>query len=466
MASGFDRLKGVLIAGAVGVNTLGAVTARASSRTGVNVTTGNGVNISYGLQGTGTATGKRFYNTHPAPSVVSSLSSLYTNWAWNVGQGRRAESIYGGNLTSATDATFLQGNSASQNIFAVRMGQVLWTVSSTVPSGLTGVAAFDGAMGLKVAGQSFTTPNAQVDLSFDSNNNVTVTSGLSEDLGVAGLDSRVTYHFIAREQPTVRALFTFQNTTAAAITTDVTIVGDHKLFNSSLGLTMHNSRNASGDNTTLEDNDYWYVVSDSDWSPDASNLGSPVVLLMRYGADGQVIPTNVDTYQSGAMLDVFQWNYNLTIPAGETRHIMTFASLAQYVDDTQETGARVAGTALSTASELSAQINTGTLASLDAAGLLVGLEPAVQANIANFATISSDTTDNTDTTTTDTTDTTTDTTDTTDTTTTDTTDTTDTTTRNDTPSTADAAVSTGGGGSINAMGLLMLLLLLGRNAKQ
>lgn len=371
MSSGFDRLRGVLVASAISANIIGAGSARATT---IRRTLPQ--NINYSFQNTG------FFITNVNTDSTRTLP-FYSFWGWNVGAGKNTVT-YSEATASTTDATFLLNSSASASIFNARLGYIGF--SSTDNSNVVGstssiTGAFDGVMGLKIEGQSFINPSAQVALILESNNDVTVTADTVEDLGATGLDVTVSYRFFS-SQPTVRALFTLQNTSTDAITVTATVVGDHHLIDGSTGVEVFGSRNASGENAVIEDDDYWYIAADTDNPASTTALGSPQTVLLRYGENAAVAPTNGDTY-AGADPDTFQWNYNVTIPAGETRYLMTLAAIAQYLNRASESS-RAPNLSLATAEEKAAEFGTGTLTELNTAGLLLGLDESVRSNLVNF----------------------------------------------------------------------------------
>lgn len=394
MSNGFDRLRGVLIASAMGVNVVGAGSARATTTTIRQAIPTRGLNISYSLNDRD----EGFYATNLSPDPTS--QPIYTNWGWMVGPGKATETLYSSSIS--TDTNFLLGNTGSQNAFVARLGQLYFSVTNGSSSTITtrsysyAVGGFDGVMGLKVDGQTFVNPSSQVDLTYYVGTNDAVSDDIiiqtdaRTDL-VTGLSVSINHRFFS-DQPVLRSLFTFQNTSSADITVDATVVGDHFLQPGSAGLTFHGSRNASGDNSALEENDYWYIASDSDWVASSTEVGAPHVVLVRYGVDGEVVPTNVDSY-SVTRLDDFSWEYELTIPAGETKHIMAFAAVVQYLNDAQESAAVLDDLGIDTAEEFGAAINNGALTDLQSAGLLIGLDSSLQANIANFSTVSTSSND-------------------------------------------------------------------------
>ncbi|MFK5950297.1 MAG: hypothetical protein QM500_16175 [Methylococcales bacterium] len=262
MKKGFNRLKGVAAASAMGVGLLGAGSGRAATFP----LSGN-VNIDL----VATASNR---------DLTAEFNGINTNM-------------------SISDWT----------IFAD-------TLTTTSSSSYVFSDAFDGALGMSVDGVSFSNPDSNIDLT----NNI-LTSDVHTDI-VAGINAQVQHAFIGSRGGSsmglIRALYSFTNTSAAAISITVNVDGNL----GSDGGTIIQATD-SGD-LIADDNDKWTISSDQAVGVDADAFSStdPILLITRYGTGASVIPVQSDVIADG---DGFWGNdYDLTIPAGETQRIMAF----------------------------------------------------------------------------------------------------------------------------------------------
>lgn len=208
MKKGFDRLRGAVIAGAMGVAGLGGgVTARAATTgLGLNVTRGNVV----------------WTHIDNNSSFPSSSDVTTTNGATYTTDSVTAFGI--------ADATFSNGSSTFSD-------------------------AFDNALLLSVDGNLFVNPTGTVDLTGD-----TLTSDTVTDI-VAGIDAQIQYWF-SPTRPVVRAVFSLTNTTGAPITIDPAVLGD---YGSDSDTEVVGT--SSGD-TTIDNTDLWYITDDGEGDGD------------------------------------------------------------------------------------------------------------------------------------------------------------------------------------------------------
>lgn len=206
----------------------------------------------------------------------------------------------------------------------------------------------DGAFLVAVNGAGFVNPDGTLDL--------TGTTVTSDPVVLSGLTTRVQYYF-APTQPVARAVFSFTNATQAPISATVSVGSD---AGSDGNTTV---RATSSGNTTIENADRWILSSDSN-----PTTGDPTLLLVRYGTGaGTTVSSETGGYGT-ANSEYLVDNFALTVPAGTTRRIMVFVRLGTDVPSNQAAAAQF-----------------DNLATLQAAGLLAGLTPAQQSELANWA---------------------------------------------------------------------------------
>ncbi len=211
--------------------------------------------------------------------------------------------------------------------------------------------AFDGALVLAVNGTVFKNPDATIDL--------TGTTVTSDTVNIGGLGTQVQY-FFEPTQKAVRALYSFTNTTGAAITANV-------LIDNNLGSDGSTRIEATADgDTTVEPGDSWVATNDLG-APPTRVLGGvdPPLTWIRYQVGSPVI-TNAQPVIVPA-IDDFRESYTLNVPAGQTQRLMVIVKLNSTV-----AASTAAGPALD------------TLAELGAAGLLAGLDAQQQSQLVNW----------------------------------------------------------------------------------
>ncbi len=269
---GFDRLRGMVVAGAIGVaGFAGGVTARAAATaTGLSVTRGNVV-----------------------WSVIGNNTSFPSS----------------STMTTTNGAVYTIGTSSSSSSRPPAFGIADAILSASSSSSGYG-DAFDNALLLAVDGNLFVNPTGTMDLTGD-----TVTSEVVTDI-VAGIDAQIAYYFVPT-RPVVRALFSLTNTTGAPITIDPVVLSDYGSDTST-----RTSATSSGD-TTIDNADLWYITDEG------SSGDDPRIMTSRYGEGAAVVPTNALTpSDTSPMIAVSGLRYNTTVAPGSTVRIMVFMELS------------------------------------------------------------------------------------------------------------------------------------------
>ena len=283
MKKGFDRLRGVAAASAMGLGLIGAGSARAASTT-----------LPIANLTRGTAVWKTIQNQSLlfSATLFSRMNSrIITDTA----------------LPTAEVFTYLASSSSLSPAFAI---------ADVSASGFAD--AFDDALHLAVNGVLFVNPDAPVDLTDD-----TVTSGTQT---LAGIETEIQYYFHPT-RPVVRAMYSFENTSTTDISIKALVAG---ALSSDFTTTIQATSTA--DTTPIPDDtlDLWRV------SNDQTNLGTdsstdPAITLTRFGTGASVIPVSVLTLGDGSVntgaADNFGERYDLTIAAGETARILVFAEI-------------------------------------------------------------------------------------------------------------------------------------------
>jgi hypothetical protein len=208
--------------------------------------------------------------------------------------------------------------------------------------------AYDGFFLMAVNGTQYRDPDGVF--------TTTATSVSGSPTTIAGLTVSGDYQFFA-SAPVVRAIYTYQNATAAPIT--VTVAMGYNVGSDSATIVQATS---DGD-LLVETNDAWQVSSEGNPSTD------PVVTLSRFGAGGAIGVTSSTVVVATTPVEEDQIdNYTLTVPANATRRLMFFSR----VDPTIAAATAAAPT-------------FNTLASVQAAGFTAGLTPAQLGEIANWS---------------------------------------------------------------------------------
>lgn len=292
MKKGFDRLRGVAAASAMGLGLMGAGSVRATS-----------IALPIANLTRGTAIWKTIQN-----------QSLLFSATFN---GMPDRILTDPTLPSTEVFSYLASSSSISPAFAI---------ADVTASGFT--QAFDDALHLAVNGVLFVNPDATVDLTDD-----TVTSD-TQTL-VTGIDTNIQYYFHPT-RPVVRAMYSFENTSTSAIAIKALVAG---ALASDLTTTIQATSTADTSlNTPIVDDtlDLWRVSNDQTTIGTDSST-DPAITLTRFGTGASVIPVSVltlgdDSVGTGAA-DNFGERYDLTIAAGETARILVFAEINKTIDE-------------------------------------------------------------------------------------------------------------------------------------
>jgi len=289
MKKGFDRLRGVAAASAMGLGLMGAGSARAAS-TALPI-----ANLTRG-----TAIWK----------TIQNQSLLFSATLFSAMPSRILTDT---TLPSTVVFSYLASSASISPAFAI---------ADVNASGFA--EAFDDVLHLAVNGVLFVNPDATVDLTGD-----TITSGTQT---LADVDTEIQYYFHP-DRPVVRAMYSFKNTSTAEISIKALIAG---ALSSDLTTTIQATSTA--DSTPVPDDtlDLWRV------SNDQTNLGTdsstdPAITLTRFGTGASVIPVSVLTLGDNSLdtgaADNFGERYDITIAAGETARILVFAEISKTIDE-------------------------------------------------------------------------------------------------------------------------------------
>ncbi|MGD9165062.1 MAG: hypothetical protein PVF13_09920, partial [Chromatiales bacterium] len=282
LKKGFERLRGVAVAGAMGLGAIaGGGSARAASTaTRVDVTK---------IYGDKAVVWEKIGNS----GVLFSSSTVATTNGLEI-KPTVLNSISAFGISDALIGT------------ATKSDATLAEVSETKGD------AFDMALILAVDGNMFVNPDGEVDLTDD-----TITSNTVEDI-ISGIDANVEYYF-SPDRAVVRALYSLTNTTKEDITVNVLVAGNYGSdSNTSIAASQ------SGD-TEVDTKDKWYVTTDDT----GSGPRDAVVTTTRYGTGASVIPTNALTPGEDDAEDHYGLRYEVTVPANSTRRVMVFHELGE-----------------------------------------------------------------------------------------------------------------------------------------
>lgn len=325
MNSGFSRLKGVAVVGAIGAGLFGnAGSARAATQ-------------ATPFAGKGTTT---------VSSRILNVTGIGNSWA--------APVLIVGSSSVTGSLTTGNGNriTISDTVFGI--GDATLTVSTSMIL----ADAFDMAMTLSVDGVMFTNPGGTVDFTSSE-----LTSSDRVDI-IPGLDASVQYQFVP-DNTVIRALYTLSNTSAGTISTCAMVGGD-------LGSDQYTTIQYSSDGDRLnEDTDYWFVSSDRAAGVNPVHGDDPVLGFARYGAGATIIPINVfrpeAVYGPDKVKGFYGFAYNMNIPPGETVRVLTYVSLDETLSQAMANGA-----------------SFSSLTSLSSAGLLAGLTQGELDTVVNY----------------------------------------------------------------------------------
>jgi len=331
MKKGFDRLRGVAAASAMGLGLLGG----AGSVRALTVTTKTRVG----------------FNTNTWYSSTSSSTIVAHPTEWR-GIGNLHNVMGNQSITTAGG-------------FALTIGQTAFGISSAVHRHYA--YAYDGAgsMSLAVGNNLFVNPDNTVDLTDN-----TLTTDIVTNI-IAGVNAQIQYHFMERTSlntAVVRALYSVTNTTGAPISTSMLVMGN---YGSNATTTVHGT--SDGD-LIVEANDYW-VASNRYTEPGGMTYVSAIdTVISSHGAGAAVVPVITMTLGSptggSGMIDNFGYRYDVTIQAGSTVRVMLFNELSEVMTQ-----------ALAAAPDFESLDAAGT------AGLLTGLSSTQLSEIVNYAAV-------------------------------------------------------------------------------
>ena len=276
MKKGFDRLRGVAAASAMGLGLIGVGSARAASTT-----------LPIATLTRGTAIWKTIQNQTQLFS--GTLGTIVTD------------------TTLATSLRFSHFSGSPLTAFAI---------ADVNASGFT--EAFNNVLHLAVNGVLFVNPDASVDLTGD-----TVSS---DTLTLAGVETKIQYYFHP-VRPVVRAMYSFENTSSSDISIKALVAG---ALSSDLTTTIQATSTADSTPVPDDSNDLWRVSNDQTTIGTNSST-DPAITLTRFGTGALVIPISVLTLDDNSFTkgdpDNFGERYDITIAAGETARILVFAEI-------------------------------------------------------------------------------------------------------------------------------------------
>ena len=291
MKKGFDRLRGVAAASAMGLGLMAAGSARAASTTLPIATLTRGTAIWRSIQ---------------------NQSLLFS--ATTTAMSRRI--LTDTTLPSTVVFSYLASSSSLSPAFAI---------ADVSASGFA--EAFDNVLHLAVNGVLFVNPDASVDLTGD-----TITSSTQT---LADVDTEIQYYFHPN-RPVVRAMYSFTNNSSGSLDIKALIAG---ALSSDLTTTIQATSTADTINNIPvldEALDLWRVSNDqTSFGTDSST--DPAITLTRFGTGASVIPVSVLTLGDGSLNtggpDNFGERYDITILAGETARILVFAEINKTITD-------------------------------------------------------------------------------------------------------------------------------------
>ncbi len=288
MKKGFDRLRGVAAASAMGLGLMAAGSARAANTT-----------LPIATLTRGTAIWRSIQNQSLLFSATSTAMSR--------------KILTDTTLPSTVVFSYLASSSSVSPAFAI---------ADVSASGFA--EAFDNVLHLAVNGVLFVNPYASVDLTGD-----TITSSTQT---LADVDTEIQYYFHP-DRPVVRAMYSFTNNSSGSLDIKALIAG---ALSSDLTTTIQATSTADSTPAPDDSQDLWRV------SNDQTNLGTdsstdPAITLTRFGTGALVKPVSVltlgdDSFNTGGP-DNFGERYDITILAGETARILVFAEISKTIDD-------------------------------------------------------------------------------------------------------------------------------------
>jgi hypothetical protein len=275
MKKGFDRLRGVATASAIGLGLLGGGSVRAATKSTSFTVTVTGANFTAHWTEIGNS------NSGPCSTTTSGGDTI------NCGTSDNGFGINDATLTTPSALTVNSNNSYFSDLY-------------------------DGGLNLSVDGMMFTNPDANVDLT-----GTTVTTDVMTDI-TAGVDAQIQYYFDPN-RPVVRALYTLTNTTGSDI--DV-----HALVSSNMGSDSETTiQDTSSGDTTWTAADQWLITNDNTTVGGGPRY-DPVSTFATWGSGATVMPSIAFLPGGGGVgnADDIGVRYDVTVPANGTARILVF----------------------------------------------------------------------------------------------------------------------------------------------
>lgn len=308
--SSFKKLKGMagasMVAGA-GLVGLMASSARAAVKTSFTDTSSG--YLTFHDEGKDWAHGVFFYGTSTSSKVTDVYSSI-------------SEAAIGKTASCTTSVT------------------TFWNCYSYTD-------AYDGVLGMDVNGNGYSPVSAEFVIS-----DYQVDGGTNVDIDT-DLDAHLKWDFL-KAGPVSRGFFTVTNKADAEKTVSIEIYGNWGSDGQGGIIATSN-----GD-TTVDNTDSWVTTADD--LVDGNN-GDPVITTGIGGPGSTADSTVVSLDTSDYVLE-----YNVTIPAGESRSVVVFHEMSKSISD---------------AAEIAGDYATGK--KLSAAGLLTGLTNEERSRVVNYA---------------------------------------------------------------------------------
>lgn len=288
MNNGFNRLRGMAAASAMGLGLIGVGSARAE--TVVTNGTAN-INLIGGAQWLNIKNANDVFNYPPGVNTIEGIMDTETGFG----------------IADANDN-----------------------------AGLTN--AFNHAMHMSVAGILFKNPAGYVDT---ATNTVTTpdVGGPGVTTGLADVKTIIEFYSFP-DRPVLRALYSFINTNSFNSKTFTVSIGGG--LGSADATTIQKTVDSGDDHDEIVDDDDLWIMSSSNILGESPSEhvaeDTPIITISRYGIGSNVVPTN--TIQLGNGSDSrkgnFLHDYLITVPAGETKKILIFVELSRTLSDAKD----------------------------------------------------------------------------------------------------------------------------------
>jgi len=273
----------------------------------------------------------------------------------------------GGSQVTVTQTGFfwyVSNSTGTGSIIGFGLREASGTQGSTITTGGSTTSlsdAFDGCESMGVNGVGYADPDGTIDIVGDT--------AIGDPTSLGGLTVSREFRWMGpmtNGTAIMRSLNNFTNPGTSPVSVTVN-------FGCNLGSdsgTVIEGSSAGPGNNLVPDDAFWFVSSDG------QPYADPPITHVRYGTGSAVVPYFSDPFAGqtrgvpnpGPGVNSWLDNYDITIPAGETVHIVRFIGLSN--------GAGV------NLADIGAFADLGTLG---ANGLLAGIDPAAQQNIRNFA---------------------------------------------------------------------------------